>query len=370
MRGITAATTAPAPHSRRKRHRRRLLHYQISRAKLHPRRPCLTTIRSPTRRARSSRQRQRALHRAHRGAAAARAPRRGGRRRPAVARGRPPPLRPRRSTRPTSAAASCSRRRRACACAPAASILDYAVSSVSGSGPSGRRPQGGYAFPEVAGGLLEESSLRVRLRLDADRWTEWPGKPNHGQLPGTFRTWTAWRCRRARLRRAAGAQQSGAENSHCEMGLISRDGWAPSTTPSAAGSACGGAATPARRRRSQAGSGGRRRSPPASSTTRARAAKTRGARDGRARASASPTLRSCSVAPPRAAACARRGGARGGERAARLLSSATGSTMAPAARLLAGGRRAAAAARGTRLAVVLAVVAVCRFRDERARRPV
>ena len=88
--------------------------------------------------------------------------------------------------------------------------LDYAVSSVSGSGPSGRRPQGGYAFPEVAGGPFEESSLRVRLRLDADRWTEWwPGKPNHGQLPGTFRTLDGVRRRRARLRRAAGGAAVG-----------------------------------------------------------------------------------------------------------------------------------------------------------------
>ena len=105
--------------------------------------------------------------------------------------------------------------------------LDYAVSSVSGSGPSGRRPQGGYAFPEVAGGPFEESSLRVRLRLDADRWTEWwPGKPNHGQLPGTFRTLDGVRGAAELARALPAAQRSGAENSHCEMGLISRDGWA------------------------------------------------------------------------------------------------------------------------------------------------
>ena len=187
--------------------------------------------------------------------------------------------------------------------------LDYAVSSVSGSGPSGRRPQGGYAFPEVAGGPFEESSLRVRLRLDADRWTEWwPGKPNHGQLPGTFRTLDGVRGA-AELDCGAlpAAQRSGAENSHCEMGLISRDGWALLDD-----SLRGRLGV---RRRGDAGAEEaipgwerwRRRSPRASSTTRARAAKTRGARDGRARASASPTLRSCKRrAPPRAAACARR----------------------------------------------------------------
>ena len=250
--------------------------------------------------------------------------------------------------------------------------LDYAVSSVSGSGPSGRRPQGGYAFPEVAGGPFEESSLRVRLRLDADRWTEWwPGKPNHGQLPGTFRTLDGVRGA-AELDCGAlpAAQRSGAENSHCEMGLISRDGWALLDD-----SLRGRLGV---RRRGDAGAeeaipGWERWAAPLAAgvvddeSTGGEDARCAGwAGSGECESNPSFMQASCAAACRRMRATARGGG----ERGATVYLRPRARLWRRAARLLAGGRRAAAAAAVRGWGVVLAVVAVCRFRDARARRPV
>ena len=76
---------------------------------------------------------------------------------------------------------------------------------------------------------LGKDALRVRVRLNGQRTSEWwPGKRNPRQLPGTVRTLdkadgpTELRCD------ALGASlRSGAENdAHCAMGVISRDGWA------------------------------------------------------------------------------------------------------------------------------------------------
>ena len=96
------------------------------------------------------------------------------------------------------------------------------------------RPEGGFRA-EWSPPRPSAASLRVRIRMGVGveapdvGWTEWwPGKPNPGLLPGTIRTLdkthgpTELRC--SALPESQGAGQ--ADDAHCEMGLVSRDGWA------------------------------------------------------------------------------------------------------------------------------------------------
>ncbi|KAL1512178.1 hypothetical protein AB1Y20_005444 [Prymnesium parvum] len=107
--------------------------------------------------------------------------------------------------------------------------LEYAPPASNGTGEACRRLPSGVTECALESAPFTSATLRVEFRLtpDGQKSAWWPQKPNPRQLEGTVRTLDMVQgahtlvCDKLPM-----AARSGADDQHCAMGVISREGWA------------------------------------------------------------------------------------------------------------------------------------------------